>query len=155
MPLQDDMQIVSVDDHLVEHPRVWQDRLPDKFKEAGPKIIEHDGKHMWQYEDQVYPNIGLNAVAGKPPAEWGGLDPVRYEDMLPGCYDPKARIPPIWTSTGGSSRRCVSRRSPDSRVGCSFAARTKSCRCCASRRGTTSTSTNGAPRLRAGSFPWR
>jgi predicted TIM-barrel fold metal-dependent hydrolase len=92
MPLQDDMQIVSVDDHLVEHPRVWQDRLPNKFKEAGPHIVEQGGKHMWRYEGQLYPNIGLNAVAGKPREEWA-LDPVRYEDMLPGCYDPKARIP--------------------------------------------------------------
>jgi predicted TIM-barrel fold metal-dependent hydrolase len=92
MPLQDDMQIVSVDDHLVEHPRVWQDRLARKFREAGPHIVEQNSKHMWRYEGQLYPNIGLNAVAGKPREEWA-LDPVRYEDMLPGCYDPKARIP--------------------------------------------------------------
>ena len=47
MPLQDDHQIVSVDDHLVEHPRVWQDRLPRQFLEAGPRIVEEDGKHLW------------------------------------------------------------------------------------------------------------
>ena len=39
----------------------------------------------------MFPTIGLNAVAGKPPEEWG-MDPVRYEDMIPGCYDPVARI---------------------------------------------------------------
>lgn len=71
MPLQDYMQIISVDDHLVEHPRVWQDRLPAKFREAGPRIIEHDGKHVWMFENQIIPNIGLNAVAGKPREEWG------------------------------------------------------------------------------------
>lgn len=92
MPLQDHHQIVSVDDHLVEHPRVWQDRLPAKFRERGPQIVEIDGKHMWKYEDQVIPTIGLNAVAGKPREEWG-LDPVRYEDMIPSCYDPVARVP--------------------------------------------------------------
>ena len=31
MPLLDEHQIVSVDDHLVEHPRVWQDRLPASY----------------------------------------------------------------------------------------------------------------------------
>ena len=91
MPLRDYMQIVSVDDHLVEHPRVWQDRLPEKFKESRPRIVEQDGKHIWVFEGQAYPTIGLNAVAGKPQEQWG-LDPVRYEDMIPGCYDPQARV---------------------------------------------------------------
>lgn len=91
MPLQDHHQIISVDDHLIEHPRVFQDRLPERFKEAGPKIREVDGKHMWEYDGIVYPTIGLNAVAGKPPSEYG-LDPVRYEDMIPGCYDPVQRV---------------------------------------------------------------
>lgn len=47
MPLQDHHQIVSVDDHLIEHPRVWQERLPEALKERGPRIIEKDGKHQW------------------------------------------------------------------------------------------------------------
>lgn len=91
MPLQDHHQIVSVDDHLIEHPRVFQDRLPEKFKEAGPRILEQDGKHVWSYAGQIYPTIGLNAVAGKEPKDFG-MDPVRYEDMIPGCYDPVERV---------------------------------------------------------------
>jgi predicted TIM-barrel fold metal-dependent hydrolase len=91
VPLQDHHQIVSVDDHLIEHPRVFQDRLPDKFKEAGPKILEQDGKHVWSYAGTIYPTIGLNAVAGKEPKDFG-MDPVRYEDMIPGCYDPVERV---------------------------------------------------------------
>jgi predicted TIM-barrel fold metal-dependent hydrolase len=91
MPLQDHHEIVSVDDHLIEHPRVWQDRLPEKFKEDGPQILELEGKHVWKYAGQIYPTIGLNAVAGKDPKDYG-LDPVRYEDMIPGCYDPVERV---------------------------------------------------------------
>ncbi|MCW2529095.1 MAG: amidohydrolase 2 [Pseudonocardiales bacterium] len=91
MPLQEHHQIVSVDDHLVEHPRVWQDRLPERMKEAGPKILEIDGTHQWSYDGSIYPTIGLNAVAGKDPKDWG-MDPVRYEDMIPGCYDPVERV---------------------------------------------------------------
>lgn len=91
MPLQDDYQIVSVDDHLVEHPRVWQDRLPEKYREEGPRIVDSSGNHVWVYEGIASPTIGLNAVAGKPREEWG-MDPVRYEDMIPGCYDPQARV---------------------------------------------------------------
>ena len=91
MPLLDHHQIISVDDHLIEPPRVWLDRLPEKFKEAGPRIVETNGNHVWHYDGEVFPTLGLNAVAGKPRQEWG-LDPVRYEDMIPGCYDPAARV---------------------------------------------------------------
>jgi predicted TIM-barrel fold metal-dependent hydrolase len=91
MPLQDHHQIVSVDDHLIEHPRVWQDRLPERYRESGPRIEEVNGKHLWHYDGNAFPTIGLNAVAGKPREEWG-MDPVRYEDMIPGCFDPAARV---------------------------------------------------------------
>ena len=92
MPLQNHMKIISVDDHLIEHPRVWQDRLAAQFKEAGPTIIENEaGHHLWRYEGQLYPQIGLNAVAGKDPHQYG-MDPLRYEDMIPGCYDPAQRV---------------------------------------------------------------
>ncbi len=92
MPLQDSMKIISVDDHVIEHPMVWQDRLPDKHKELGPKIIEDErGHHVWQYGGQLYPQIGLNAVAGKDPQQFG-MEPVRYDDMIPGCYDPAERV---------------------------------------------------------------
>ena len=31
--------IISVDDHVVEPPGVWQDRLPSKYKDVGPRIV--------------------------------------------------------------------------------------------------------------------
>ena len=97
MPLQDHMQLISVDDHLVEPPHVWQSRLPVKWLEDGPKIVEEEAPdggpaaHVWYYEGRRYPQIGLNAVAGKRPEEFG-TEPLRYTDMLPGCYDPEARV---------------------------------------------------------------
>lgn len=110
MPLQPWMKLLSTDDHVIEHPRVWVDRLPAKYQEEGPRIVERtealtktvggrsvklktDGKpiQQWKYEDRFYTNIGLNAVAGKP-LEKLGIDPVRFDDMLPGCHDPVARL---------------------------------------------------------------
>ena len=92
MPLQPDVQIVSVDDHVIEHPNVWQDRLPEKFKEAGPKNIrDENGRDVWWYEGNPSYTGGLGAVAGKPREEYG-LDPGSYDEMRKGCYDPKARI---------------------------------------------------------------
>ena len=87
----DDVQLISVDDHVIEHPRVWLDRLPEKHREAGPQIVEIDGKEMWRLEGQLRPNIGLNAVAGKDPKDFG-MDPVRFDEMLPGCYDITKRV---------------------------------------------------------------
>lgn len=92
MPLQDWMKIISVDDHVIEHPRVWQDRLSAAHREQGPQIIETAaGHHVWRFEGQLFPQLGLNAVAGRPPEEYG-MDPVRYDEMIPGCYDPVERI---------------------------------------------------------------
>jgi len=92
MPLQDHMQIISVDDHLIEHPRVFSDRLPAKYLAEGPRIVEDEkGRHIWHFEDKIFPYIGLNAVAGKTPEQYG-LEPLRFEDMIPGCYDPVERV---------------------------------------------------------------
>jgi hypothetical protein len=42
-------------------------------------------------DGELEPNIGLNAVAGKDPKDFG-LDPVRFDEMLPGCYDVNRRL---------------------------------------------------------------
>jgi predicted TIM-barrel fold metal-dependent hydrolase len=104
MPLQDHMQLISVDDHVIEHAKVWEDRLPRKYASVGPKVIEVQqettdyygrtavkGQQIWQYEGRLYSQLGLNAVAGKPPEQWS-KDPLRFEDMRRGCYDPAERI---------------------------------------------------------------
>jgi hypothetical protein len=35
--------------------------------------------------------ISLNAAAGKNPEEYG-TEPVRYDEMIPGCWEPEARL---------------------------------------------------------------
>ena len=104
MPLRDDMQLISTDDHLIEHPRVWTDRLPSRFREAAPHVQEITtdvpgqlgavataGAQVWFYEGRPYPEIALNAVAGKSPVDFG-MEPMRFDQILPGCYDPIARL---------------------------------------------------------------
>jgi predicted TIM-barrel fold metal-dependent hydrolase len=83
-------QLFSVDDHIIEPRHLWTDRLPAKYREAGPHVVEADGREYWVLEGERQPTMGLNAVAGKPPEEWN-QEPVRFEDMRPGCYDPAAR----------------------------------------------------------------
>jgi len=92
MPLPDDAQIISVDDHVIEHPRVWLDRVPSKFGDAIPRIERlDDGNDWWIYEGKKAGNFALNAVAGKPREEFG-VEPRTYDDMRPGCHDINERL---------------------------------------------------------------
>lgn len=92
MPLQPHMKLISVDDHLIEPPTVWADRLPAEVRERGPRVVETDeGAQVWEYQGNIYPTLGLNAVAGKRREEFGN-DPVRYEEMIRGAWDPVARV---------------------------------------------------------------
>ena len=84
------LRLFSADDHIIEHPRVWQDRVPAKYRELAPHIVDEDGCEYWEYEGTRAPTVGLNAVAGRPKEEHS-LDPVRFSDMIAGCYDPAER----------------------------------------------------------------
>ena len=74
--------LISVDDHVIEPPNVWVDRLPHKFRDSGPHVIEAEGREYWVYEGRRATTMGLNAVAGKDRKEFS-MDPVRYSDMIP------------------------------------------------------------------------
>jgi predicted TIM-barrel fold metal-dependent hydrolase len=93
--LRDDVQLISVDDHLVEHPTLWQDRLPSRFREQGPRVVVAEdgpwaGHEVWTMEGRHYPNLKHHAMAGQDPE--GESTPIRYSEMRPGCYDPAARV---------------------------------------------------------------
>ena len=80
----EDMVLVSVDDHVVEPPDMFDEHLPAKYKDLAPKVVQtDDGDDVWFYEGQELPNIGLNAVAGKPPEEYG-IEPTSFAEMRPG-----------------------------------------------------------------------
>jgi predicted TIM-barrel fold metal-dependent hydrolase len=103
--------IVSLDDHVVEPPDVWTKRLPAKYRDVGPHIVmapagtpvldgggyreapgtEGDPVAWWFYEDQQYSVKRLIAAAGYP-ADEIGFDAITFDQMRPGCWQPKARI---------------------------------------------------------------
>ena len=80
----------SVDDHIVEPADVWSSRVPAKYRDAAPHVVEDNGREVWVFEDRRTLTMGLNAVAGKPRDQWT-MEPARFTDMIPGCYDPVAR----------------------------------------------------------------
>jgi predicted TIM-barrel fold metal-dependent hydrolase len=88
----EDLILVSVDDHVVEPPDLFEGRLEAKYADRAPRVVtKPDGTDVWLYEGNELPNVGLNAVAGRPPEEYG-LDPTKFSDMRPGCYDIDERI---------------------------------------------------------------
>ena len=84
--------VISVDDHLVEPPDMFEGRLPRRFADRAPKIIENArGHQLWEFDGSLYSQVGMNAVAGRRP-ECVSLEPTRFEDMRRGCWDIDARI---------------------------------------------------------------
>ncbi len=104
--------IISVDDHVVEPPHLWETWLPAKFRERGPHIerrgigeMAHIGggtyrqtfdengpkADCWVYEDLVYIHKRHVAAVGFAREDMT-MSPITYDEMRPGCYDPKARI---------------------------------------------------------------
>ncbi len=87
----EDMILISVDDHVVEPPTVFDNHLPSKWKGQAPVLVSTETAQYWEFEGNKIPNIGLNAVIGRPPEEYG-IEPTRFAEMREGCYDIKERI---------------------------------------------------------------
>jgi predicted TIM-barrel fold metal-dependent hydrolase len=88
----DEMILVSVDDHLVEPRGMFEGRLPARYADVAPRVEKlDDGSDVWKFNGTIIPNIGLNAVAGRPKEEYG-VEPTAFDEMRPGCYDVHERI---------------------------------------------------------------
>jgi predicted TIM-barrel fold metal-dependent hydrolase len=95
----EDMLFISVDDHVVEPPDVFEGRLPQKYVDAAPRVERTDtGNDVWVFNGAAIPNIGLNAVAGRPKEEYG-VNPTAFDEMRAGCYDVHQRVKDM--SAGG------------------------------------------------------
>jgi predicted TIM-barrel fold metal-dependent hydrolase len=105
-------KIISVGDHVVEPSHLFERWLPAKFREAGPHVerrgigtmrhvgggayeqtFDPDGPRAdcWVYEDLVYINKRHVAAVGFDRDDMT-MSPITYDEMRPGCYDPKARL---------------------------------------------------------------
>ena len=104
--------IISVDDHVVEPPSLWQDRLTGLDREVAPRVVadtcqtiyepmtravryvkggEGPVVDWWIYENTAKPIPMVVACAGYP-FEEHTIEAIAYADMRPGCYDSTARL---------------------------------------------------------------
>jgi predicted TIM-barrel fold metal-dependent hydrolase len=102
-------RIISVDDHVVEPPTLWSDRLPSKLRERGPRV-ERDRAELrfkggvlsyekggadgawcdwWVYDDLLTPFLKVAAAAGMENLD---VVPTTYDAIRPGCWKQADRL---------------------------------------------------------------
>ena len=104
-------RIVSVDDHVIEPPNVWTDRLPAKQREHGPRVarlpagelrlegaryVERPGTDgpsvdYWMYEGLTMSLKRAVTAAGRDRDDMT-MTGTTFDDVRPGCYDVDARL---------------------------------------------------------------
>jgi predicted TIM-barrel fold metal-dependent hydrolase len=83
--------LISVDDHVLEPPHLWQERVPSSMREVAPRRVKTDEGEWWEYLGKRVPTTGLAAMAGKKSRQFTPM-PMTYDEMRPGCYDSRARL---------------------------------------------------------------
>jgi predicted TIM-barrel fold metal-dependent hydrolase len=87
----EDAIMVSIDDHVIEPPDMFERHMPTKYKDRAPRVERVDGLDQWIFLDTQTGSVGLNAVASWPKEEWN-FDPVGFAEMRPGAYDIHQRV---------------------------------------------------------------
>jgi len=87
-----DMILLSIDDHIIEPPDLFDKHMVGKFKDQAPKLQKDaTGKDQWIFQGESIGVPGLATVASWPKEEWN-FNPTDLSEMRPGCYDLDARV---------------------------------------------------------------
>ena len=101
--------VISVDDHLVEPPHLFDGRMPAAMADRAPYVRRTSKDHeIWVFDGHAYPQVGLNAVVGRSKDD-SPMEPVRFDQIRKGCWDPDARLADmdlagIWASVNFPSQ---------------------------------------------------
>jgi predicted TIM-barrel fold metal-dependent hydrolase len=86
---------MSADDHIIEPPHLWVDRVPSKHRDACPRIVDVDGRQAWLYEGELT-YIPMGSCRALPGFREEGYPPApgtaNFDEIRPGCYDPVERL---------------------------------------------------------------
>jgi predicted TIM-barrel fold metal-dependent hydrolase len=103
--------VISVDDHLIEPPDLFDRRVPTRWADEMPSMTTLDhGGYGWVYEGELRTSYGIEAVAGRPKEEWTILSQP-FEALQPAYFDADARAEAmdadgIWASVCFPSMWC-------------------------------------------------
>lgn len=71
---------------------MFDEHLSGEALATAPKLrTTETGTDHWEYQGMKISTIGLNAVVGRVPEEYG-IEPTALGQLRQGCYDPKARV---------------------------------------------------------------
>ena len=66
--------------------------MASKLADRAPRVVEKDdGTQVWVYDGEEIPNVGFNAVVGRPVSEYS-FEPARFDEMRRGAWDIHERI---------------------------------------------------------------
>ena len=88
-------KLMSADDHLIEPPHLWVDRVPEAYRDRCPRIVQvEDGREAWLFEDELnFVMMGTcRALDGFSQIGHPGTGSARFDEIRPGCYDPVERL---------------------------------------------------------------
>lgn len=84
-------RLISADGHYNEPGDLWTSRVPTRHVDAVPRIERLELGDAWVMDGRANPMpFGWGSCAGRPPESLGRW--CRVEEILPGSYDPKARV---------------------------------------------------------------
>lgn len=90
-----DTRLLSADDHLIEPPHLWVDRVPERYRDSCPRVVQVDGRDAWSFNGELthIPMGSCRPLPGHPPY---GYPPApgtaNFDEIRPGCYDPVERL---------------------------------------------------------------
>jgi predicted TIM-barrel fold metal-dependent hydrolase len=83
--------MISADDHLLEPEDLFVGRVPARFNDSVPRVVEDaEGLQYWQLSEEQIAILGSNAVVSWAPHDQH-LGPVRFDEVRRATWDPKLR----------------------------------------------------------------
>jgi predicted TIM-barrel fold metal-dependent hydrolase len=84
--------LISVDDHVQEHPEVWTQRMSKaKWGDRIPHVVQHtDGTEFWMVDGQKLPLTGVGSVGATMPDR--AREPRRWDEVPRSTYVPADRL---------------------------------------------------------------
>ena len=73
----DDLILVSIDDHVIEPPDMFERHMPERLRGKAPHVEHVDGVDRWFFQGLECGPLGIGAVATWPKHEWD-MDPVAF-----------------------------------------------------------------------------
>jgi predicted TIM-barrel fold metal-dependent hydrolase len=84
--------VISADDHLLEPPTLFSERLPAKLRDDAPRVeMAQDGGTWWVIGESRIPVLATDGAAGRAVDNWRAAV-AAYGDFRPGVQDPLARL---------------------------------------------------------------